>query len=118
MKFKPPGSPLGPDACAGDKQAGTMALWCNFCHESRLSGWNNHEAERAHAMTDDTGDGWRNDLRRVLSAWVYILAAAILSVAAWATGAATGYAVILFCLLFLLVVFRQLPVEAFLEKYG
>ncbi|MBB5277825.1 two-component system phosphate regulon sensor histidine kinase PhoR [Rhizobium rosettiformans] len=62
-------------------------------------------------MTDDTGDGWRNDLRRVLSAWVYILAAAILSVAAWATGAATGYAVILFCLLFLLVVFRQLPVE-------
>ncbi len=62
-------------------------------------------------MTDDTGDGWRNDLRRVLSAWVYILAAAILSVAAWATGAATGYAVILFCLLFLIVVFRQLPVE-------
>jgi two-component system, OmpR family, phosphate regulon sensor histidine kinase PhoR len=62
-------------------------------------------------MTDDTGDGWRNDLRRVLSAWAYILAAAILSLSAWATGAATGYSVILFILLFLLVVFRQLPAE-------
>lgn len=60
-------------------------------------------------MQDNRGDGWRNDLRRVLSAWVYILAAGILSISAWATGAATGYAVILFILLFLLVVFRQLP---------
>ncbi|MBC2771572.1 phosphate regulon sensor histidine kinase PhoR [Rhizobium sp. AQ_MP] len=62
-------------------------------------------------MQDDRGDGWRDDLRRVLSAWVYILAAAVLSITAWATGAATGYAVILFVLLFLLVVFRQLPGE-------
>jgi two-component system phosphate regulon sensor histidine kinase PhoR len=60
-------------------------------------------------MQDNRGDGWRNDLRRVLSAWVYILAAAVLALSAWATGAATGYAIILFVLLFLLVVFRQLP---------
>jgi len=60
-------------------------------------------------MQDDRGDGWRKDLRRLLSAWVYILAAAVLSVSAWATGAATGYAILLFVLLFLLVVFRQLP---------
>lgn len=63
------------------------------------------------AMTDDTGDGWRGDLRRVLSAWIYILAAALLAMGAWATGAATGYAVIIFIVLFLLVVFRQLPAE-------
>ncbi|EKF57790.1 histidine kinase [Agrobacterium albertimagni AOL15] len=62
-------------------------------------------------MQDDKGDGWRKDLRRLLSAWVYILAAAVLSVSAWATGAATGYAILLFVLLFLLVVFRQLPAE-------
>ncbi len=60
-------------------------------------------------MQDDSGEGWRNDLRRLLSAWVYILAAALLALSAWATGAATGFAVILFILLFLLVVFRQLP---------
>ncbi len=64
-----------------------------------------------HAMSDDKSDGWRNDLRRVLAAWVYILAAAVLAISAWATGAATGYAVILFVLLFLMVVFRQLPAE-------
>ncbi|ODS57722.1 MAG: phosphate regulon sensor histidine kinase PhoR [Agrobacterium sp. SCN 61-19] len=46
-----------------------------------------------------------------MSAWVYILAAALLAVSAWATGAATGYAITLFVLLFLLVVFRQLPEE-------
>lgn len=63
------------------------------------------------AMSNDKSDGWRNDLRRVLSAWVYILAAAVLAISGWATGAATGYAVILFILLFLLVVFRQLPAE-------
>lgn len=60
-------------------------------------------------MQDDSGEGWRNDLRRLLSAWIYILAAALLALSAWATGAATGFAVILFVLLFLLVVFRQLP---------
>lgn len=63
------------------------------------------------AMTEDTDDGWRGDLRRILSAWIYILAAAVLAIGAWATGAATGYAVTLFVLLFLLVVFRQLPEE-------
>ena len=88
-----------------------MAEPCNFCHESQISGLNDGNAERQRAMTDDMGDGWGNDLRRVLSAWPYILAAAVLSLGAWATGAATGYAVILFILLFLLVVFRQLPVE-------
>lgn len=62
-------------------------------------------------MSDDKSDGWRNDLRRVLSAWVYILAAAVLAVSAWATGAATGYAVVLFVILLLLVIFRQLPAE-------
>ncbi|NBB49705.1 phosphate regulon sensor histidine kinase PhoR [Rhizobium sp. CRIBSB] len=62
-------------------------------------------------MTDDKGGGWRNDLRRVFSAWIHILAAAALALGAWATGAATGYAVVLFLLLFLLVVFRQLPVD-------
>lgn len=61
------------------------------------------------AMTDENGDSWRGDLRRVFSAWIYILAAAVLAIGAWATGAATGYAVTLFVLLFLLVVFRQLP---------
>jgi two-component system phosphate regulon sensor histidine kinase PhoR len=62
-------------------------------------------------MTDGRDDGWRSDLRRVLAAWVHILAAAALALGAWATGAATGYAVVLFILLFLLVVFRQLPEE-------
>ena len=62
-------------------------------------------------MTDGRDDGWRNDLRRILAAWVHILAAAALALGAWATGAATGYAVVLFILLFLLVVFRQLPQE-------
>ena len=48
------------------------------------------------AMTNDTGadhagetgEGWRGDLRRVLSAWVYILSAAALALAllGWATG--------------------------------
>lgn len=65
-----------------------------------------------HAGAGETGEGWRGDLRRVLSAWVYILSAAVLALGAWATGAATGYAVTLFVLLFLLVVFRQLPAEA------
>ncbi len=58
-------------------------------------------------MTDGRDDGWRSDLRRVLAAWVHILAAAALALGAWATGAATGYAVVLFILLFLLVVFRN-----------
>ena len=62
-------------------------------------------------MQDDRGGGWRKDLRQLLSAWVYILAAAILAVSAWATGAATGYAITLFVLLLLLVVYRQLPEE-------
>ncbi|MCC8931590.1 phosphate regulon sensor histidine kinase PhoR [Rhizobium ipomoeae] len=56
-----------------------------------------------------SGDGWRAELRRVFSAWPYILSAAILAVGAWATGAATGLAVTLFVLLFLLAVFRQWP---------
>ena len=72
-------------------------------------------------MTDDSGaedmgtggagsgDGWRAELRRVFSAWLYILSAAVLAVGAWATGAATAYAVILFVLLFLLAVFRKWP---------
>ena len=64
------------------------------------------------AGAGETGEGWRGDLRRVLSAWVYILSAAVLALGAWATGAATGYAIALFMLLFLLVVFRQLPAEA------
>ncbi|MDH4414841.1 MAG: phosphate regulon sensor histidine kinase PhoR [Rhizobium sp.] len=62
-------------------------------------------------MTDDKSAGLRRDLRRVFAAWIYILAAAVLAICAWATGAATGYAVVLFVLLFLLVVFRQLPQE-------
>ncbi|KPF47256.1 phosphate regulon sensor histidine kinase PhoR [Rhizobium sp. AAP43] len=53
--------------------------------------------------------GWRRDLRHLLASWIYILAAALLALASYMAGAATGYAVVLFMLLFGLVLVRNFP---------
>nr|WP_246041366.1 phosphate regulon sensor histidine kinase PhoR [Peteryoungia ipomoeae] len=63
-------------------------------------------------MSKDVGGGdWRSDMKHLVAGWFYILAAAILALAAYFTGAAAGFAVLLFVLLFGLILMRQVPSE-------
>ncbi len=54
--------------------------------------------------------GWRRPLRHLLSRWLTIVASALMALAAWYSGAAAGYALVLFVLLVGLVIVVDPPI--------
>lgn len=55
--------------------------------------------------------GWRRPLRHILSRWLAIVASGLMALAAWYSGAAAGYALVLFVLLIGIVMVLDPPGE-------
>lgn len=69
------------------------------------------KARGASQVADNDGQssGWRRPMKHLLSRWLAIVASALMALAAWYSGAAPGYALVLFVLLVGLVMVVDPP---------